>query len=160
MEKAYLLAGGNMGNREAWLAKARLCLEQECGKLLLASSIYETEAWGVKDQPAFLNQAFLLETSLRPGELLNKILEIETRLGRERNWKYGPRTIDIDILFYGEKTINAPGLIIPHPELHKRRFALVCLEEIAPCFTHPLLGKTISELNSALNDPLKVYKFN
>ena len=158
MNEAYLLIGGNVGNRLYWLAKARHAIESHCGKMVRISSIYETEAWGNMDQEPFLNQAIQLETSLSAQDLLKTILEIETGLGRKREIRYGPRRIDIDILLFNDLVLNSDNLVIPHPEIQNRRFALECLNEIAPQKMHPKLHKTISQLLALTNDPLKVNK--
>jgi 2-amino-4-hydroxy-6-hydroxymethyldihydropteridine diphosphokinase len=158
MNEAYLLTGGNLGNRKQWLARARKSIEENCGKILQASSIYETEPWGNREQTAFLNQAIHISTSLSALQLLQLILEIETLLGRKRDIKYGPRTIDIDILFYNDEIIKTENLVIPHPELENRRFALQCLFDIAPGLVHPVLKKTTAQLLEDCNDPLKVNK--
>jgi 2-amino-4-hydroxy-6-hydroxymethyldihydropteridine diphosphokinase len=159
MDVAYLLTGGNLGNRYNNLNEAMLQVQQHCGDILAASGIYETEAWGIKDQNSFLNQALRIETSLEPKELLEQILNIETSMGRLRDKKYGPRLIDIDILFYADRIIKTQDLQVPHPFVHKRRFALQCLAEIAPGLLHPVFNKTISELLQECQDPLKVKKW-
>ena len=158
MNEAYLLIGGNVGNRMEWLEKARKSIEFRCGQVTRVSSIYETEAWGNQQQESFLNQAIQLETLLSAHQLLETILEIEARLGRKREARYGPRTIDIDILFYNDLVMDSDRLVIPHPEIENRRFALECLNEIAPGKIHPKLQKTISQLLDQTNDPLKVNK--
>jgi 2-amino-4-hydroxy-6-hydroxymethyldihydropteridine diphosphokinase len=157
MNKAYLLIGGNMGNREQNLGRA-IDLLESAGKVKLLSGLYETAAWGKTDQPSFLNQAILLETALTARELLQAVLAIEEKMGRKREEKYGPRIIDIDILFYDSAIISEPGLIIPHPEIQNRRFALEPMQEIAPRLKHPLLKKTIAELLKACPDKLEVHK--
>ncbi len=157
---AYLLTGGNMGDRKRYLDEAAGAVEKSCGRIILRSAIYETEAWGMHDQEPFLNQALCITTELEPETLLNSILHIETELGRRREIKYGPRTIDIDILFYGDVVLRQPGLIIPHPELHNRRFALQCLYDIAPDLLHPVLARTVKELLAVCTDPLTVHKIN
>jgi 2-amino-4-hydroxy-6-hydroxymethyldihydropteridine diphosphokinase len=159
MDVAYLLTGGNLGNRYNYLQEAILQVQKNCGSVMAFSSIYETEAWGIKDQNSFLNQAFMLETSFSAKKLLENILSIETSMGRLREVKYGPRLIDIDILFFGDKIINEEDLQVPHPFVHKRRFALQCLVEIAPDFIHPVLNKTIEELLDECEDPLQVRKW-
>jgi 2-amino-4-hydroxy-6-hydroxymethyldihydropteridine diphosphokinase len=159
MNKVYLLMGGNEGNVIFTFGQAIALLEKRCGHILTRSSIYQTEAWGKRDQAAFLNQALLLETSLEAGVLMQNILQIEEDLGRQRIEKYGPRTIDIDILFYNQATVNLPDVTIPHPQLQNRRFALVPMNEIAPSWIHPLLHKTIHELLIDCPDQLGVKKF-
>jgi 2-amino-4-hydroxy-6-hydroxymethyldihydropteridine diphosphokinase len=157
MNKAYLLIGGNMGNRQQNLGRA-VDLLGGPGTVLRRSGLYETAAWGKTDQPSFLNQAILLETSLTARELLQAVLSIEETMGRRREEKYGPRIIDIDILFYDAAIVEEPGLVIPHPEIQNRRFALEPMQEIAAGLKHPLLKKTISELLKACPDQLEVHK--
>lgn len=159
MNKAYLLIGGNEGNRQAHLNQAVQEIERACGKISLSSSIYETAAWGIHDQPSFLNQALLVNTPYESLALMNALLEIEEKLGRKRREKYGPRIIDIDILFFNEEIIDLPGLQVPHPELQNRRFALVPMNQIAPDLVHPLLKKTIRQLLDECEDTLDVKKF-
>jgi 2-amino-4-hydroxy-6-hydroxymethyldihydropteridine diphosphokinase len=160
MNEAYLLTGGNMGKREYNLAAAREWIEKKCGPVLKASGLYETAAWGKTDQPSFLNQALCLRTSLSPHELLQELLTVEKKLGRIREEKYGPRTIDIDILLFGHEIIDEPRLSLPHPELQNRRFALVPLAEIAREFVHPVFQQTIGELLDLCDDPLEVTKLD
>lgn len=145
-----------MGNRRETLSTAYKYIDQQCGKVIKASSIYETAAWGKNDQPSFLNQALEIQTSLAPPELLKKILYIEKQIGRVREEKYGPRIIDIDILLFNDEIHNYPLLKIPHPELQNRRFVLVPLTEIAPTIVHPVLKKTIAELLAICPDKLEV----
>jgi 2-amino-4-hydroxy-6-hydroxymethyldihydropteridine pyrophosphokinase len=154
MNTAYLLIGGNMGERERYLERARNLIAERCGELKSISSIYETAAWGKTDQPMFLNQAIEILTPLEPMKLLQQVLEIEKQLGRARREKYGPRNIDIDIIFYNKEIHNDSLLIIPHPALQYRRFALEPLNEIAPNFVHPVLKKTIAELLEKCPDNL------
>ncbi len=158
MNQTYLLIGGNLGNRSINLDHAKKMLEQNTGRILSISSVFETAPWGNSDQPAYFNQALSFETSLDPDHLLSNILEIENKMGRKREIKYGARTIDIDILFYGDLVQDRDQLTIPHPQLHLRKFALEPLNEIAPGFIHPLLKKSISELLHECPDPLTVKK--
>ena len=160
MNKAYLLIGGNMGDRMSYLSAAKKAIEKQCGKIVKQSAIYETEAWGITDQEKFLNQALAVQTNLPAAELLNAILKIEEELGRKREIKYGPRLIDIDILLFNDDTINIHNLKIPHPEMQNRRFALECLADIAPEKIHPVFKKTISQLLAECTDPLTVNKFS
>jgi 2-amino-4-hydroxy-6-hydroxymethyldihydropteridine diphosphokinase len=159
MNEAYLLMGGNVGERLIYLEKAAKALENSCGNILKTSHVYETEAWGSGTRESFLNQALVLETPMKAAELMQALLDIEEKLGRIRTEKYGPRTIDLDILLFNNEIIRQENLVIPHPELHNRRFALECLYDIAPGKTHPVFQKTIAELLSLTNDPLKVNKY-
>ena len=145
-----------MGDRKHALQKALTLIEQNCGNIISLSSIYETAAWGKADQPSFFNQVMEIQTDLLPRQLLRRILKIETRIGRIREERYGPRIIDIDILFYNDEVHNYPLLKIPHPEIQNRRFVLVPLAEIAPDFIHPVLKKSILELLAICPDKLEV----
>lgn len=160
MNEAYLLTGGNIGNRTDFLSKAKEAIKNKCGSILQESSMYETAAWGLQHQKAFLNQVLKIETALNPEDLLTTILQIEEELGRKRELKYGPRTIDIDILFFNDEVIDRQGLEIPHPQIQNRRFVLVPLNEIASTKTHPVFHKNISQLLAECPDPLAVNKFN
>jgi 2-amino-4-hydroxy-6-hydroxymethyldihydropteridine diphosphokinase len=158
MNTAYLLIGGNLGDRAAYLQQAIKQIEALCGHITRTSSIYETAAWGNTNQPAFYNQAIQLTTSLPPETLLEQLLAIEIEMGRVRTQKYGPRTIDLDILMIDDKVLDTNTLTIPHPQLHNRRFALLPLAEIAPSLHHPILDKTVSELLVNCPDTLDVQK--
>ena len=160
MNIAYLLIGGNIGNRMANLEKAKNSIANNCGTLKGASNIFETAAWGLEDQPHFLNQALAVQTPLPPKELLHCLLQIEKSLGRERDEKWGPRLIDIDILLYNDAVVHEEGLTIPHPQMHNRRFVLQPLAELVPNLVHPLFQKTIAQLLAECPDPLEVHKFN
>jgi 2-amino-4-hydroxy-6-hydroxymethyldihydropteridine diphosphokinase len=158
MVNVFLLLGSNLGDRQLFLQQAIGHIENYIAPVLKASSTYETQSWGKIDEPDYLNQVVMLQTSLSAKKLLKKILSIENTLGRKRDEKWGSRTIDIDILFYGEAIINEEDLQIPHPQLHKRRFTLEPLAEIAPEFVHPALNKNVLQLKSELNDSLIVKK--
>ncbi len=158
MNTAYLLIGGNLGDRAAYLALAMQQISALCGCVTSTSSIYETAAWGNTNQPAFYNQAIKLDTALSPEALLQALLAIELDMGRVREEKYGPRTIDLDILMINNIVVDTPMLTIPHPQLHNRRFALLPLNEIAPALHHPVLDKTIHELLLNCPDTLDVQK--
>jgi 2-amino-4-hydroxy-6-hydroxymethyldihydropteridine diphosphokinase len=160
MNTAYLLTGGNMGAREENLLLARERIREECGEIIAVSSLYETAAWGKTDQPSFLNQVLQIETKLKPRQLLLKILEIEEQVGRKRKEKYGPRIIDIDILFFNNQVYKSSLLTIPHPEIQNRRFVLVPMAEIAPDFVHPVLKETIIGLLAVSPDQLEVKRMN
>jgi 2-amino-4-hydroxy-6-hydroxymethyldihydropteridine diphosphokinase len=159
MNRAYLLIGGNVGNREKNFATANAYIEQYCGPVIQSSSLYETAAWGKTDQPSFLNQALEVETTLDAEHLMKKLLEIEKFMGRERKEKYGPRVIDIDILLFNHDRYDLPFLQIPHPELQNRRFALTPLAEIAPHLRHPVFKKSIHQLLEQCPDKLEVKKY-
>ncbi len=159
MNEIYLLTGGNMGDRLQHLSRACREIEEKAGEVVKKSSVYETAAWGFTNQDPFLNQVLCITTHLNAIELLQTILTIELELGRKRLQKMGPRTIDIDILFYGNQIISAPDLIIPHPQIANRRFVLTPMKEIAPDFVHPLLHKTIEELFEHCPDKLEVKKY-
>ena len=141
MSKAYLMIGGNLGDRKENLQQAIILIRKSCGPLIKISSLYETAAWGLVDQPSFLNQALEISTSLSAIELLSSILSIEKDMGRTRTEKLGPRLIDIDILFFNDEVHDLPHLKIPHPELQNRRFVLTPLAEIAAQLQHPVLKK-------------------
>lgn len=156
MNNVYLLIGGNVGDRLDNLQQAVMTIDRTCGRVVRQSAIYETAAWGKTDQQSFLNQALLVETGLTAFQLLERVLEAETLLGRVRKERYGPRIIDIDILFFNDDMISAPELTIPHPEIQNRRFALTPMAAIAPDYLHPVLGKTIRTLLEECKDDLAV----
>lgn len=162
MNVAYLCLGGNIGDREKALDLAILKIKDIIGQITSLSNIYETQAWGVDNQQAYLNQCIMVKTNFNALSLIDKLLLIEKELGRERtiNASYEPRTIDIDILFFNQEVINLPQLIIPHPRLHLRDFVLIPLSEIAPNYLHPLLNKTIFSLltNSMDASDVKLFK--
>ncbi len=143
--------GSNLGEREKNIDEAvkHLIMIPDT-RLLIRSSNLETEPVGYLDQPDFINCVVKLETALSPEELLQAIAQIETQMGRKREIRWGPRNIDIDILFYGNEVIDLPHLVIPHKELHKRKFVLDSLLEIDPDFQHPIIKKTIKELREEL----------
>jgi 2-amino-4-hydroxy-6-hydroxymethyldihydropteridine diphosphokinase len=159
MTKTYLLLGSNMGNREAFLSKALTEIDATIGKISKKSKIYQTEPWGEKEQEDFLNIAIEVETKLKPKKILEKIHEIEKLLDREETYKWGPREIDIDILFYGEEMISEVDLTIPHPFIHERKFTLIPLAEIAPELYHPIMGANIMDLLLECEDQSEVLEF-
>ncbi len=155
METAYLLLGTNLGDRAHNLASAHRLLN-EIGTIKALSPVYITAAWGRTDQPDFYNQAIEISTKLEPAELLKSIKSIEIRTGRTNIIRWGPRILDIDILFYGDFIIETENLVIPHPRMHERRFALIPLHDICPKLIHPVSGKTITELLESCTDALPV----
>lgn len=155
----YLLLGSNLDDRAALLRAARAQLAATAGEIVAASTLYETAAWGREDQPAFLNQALAIRTTLPARQLLAQCLAAERHAGRQRLEHWGSRTLDVDILLYGEKIIDEPGLAVPHPRLAGRRFALVPLVEIAELLMHPQLRATMAELLARCPDPLLVRRW-
>jgi len=154
--EVYLLFGSNLGERAANIANAITQLENQEIKTLKLSSLYQTQPWGNTNQATFLNQAGKFRTVFSPAELMKTILTIEQEMGRIRTVKWAPRNIDIDILFFGNEVISQPDLKIPHPEVEKRKFALMPLAEIAPDLTHPVLKKNIKQLLAACADSMTV----
>jgi 2-amino-4-hydroxy-6-hydroxymethyldihydropteridine diphosphokinase len=147
---AYIGLGSNLGDRRAMIAGA---LEQLRPRRV--SSIVETNPVGRIDQPRFLNAVAEIETNLPPAQLLGSMLDIERGLGRVRSLRWGPRTIDLDLLLYGDEQVKAESLSVPHPELHRRRFVLEGLAELCPDRPVPGLGRTIRELLEASPEPCR-----
>jgi len=147
---AYIALGTNLGDRLANLHAAIETMRPEI-HVQDESHVYETPPWGYEDQPAFLNMVVKAETGLGPESLLTYLKQLELDLGREQNFRWGPRLIDLDILFYDDLVIDTPPLVIPHPRLQERAFVLVPLLDIAPELIHPLLHKNISDLLAGLN---------
>jgi 2-amino-4-hydroxy-6-hydroxymethyldihydropteridine diphosphokinase len=147
MNEAYLLLGSNLGNRKKTIDSAIEKINEQAGKVTLASSVYETEPWGTNAPPPFYNQIVVIKTPLTAERLLPVLLGIENDLGRVRTEiKNSPRTIDIDILFFNNEIISEKDLEVPHPRLHLRRFVLVPLSEIVPAYCHPVKKKSLSQL--------------
>lgn len=155
---AYLSLGSNVGDRDAHLRDA-LARMGSLGRVPAVSSFYETEPIEVTDQPWFLNCAAALETTQTASQVMAALLQIEQEMGRRRTQKKGPRTIDLDILLFGDEIADSPALTIPHPGMHQRRFVLAPLAEIAPDLRHPVFNKTIRELLAELPAGQLVCKF-
>jgi 2-amino-4-hydroxy-6-hydroxymethyldihydropteridine diphosphokinase len=156
MNDVYLSLGSNEGNRLLWLQKAIDLITLRCGDIIQQSPVYETAAWGKTDQPAFLNMVVHLQTDHIPEKVLEGILGIEKELGRQRDIKWGQRTLDIDILFFNNQIIDTENLKVPHPFLQERRFTLEPMAVIAPDLMHPVLMKTIRQLLLECPDQLEV----
>jgi 2-amino-4-hydroxy-6-hydroxymethyldihydropteridine diphosphokinase len=144
-EIVYIALGSNLGDRKVNLETAIDNLPPKVW-VLAQSKIYQTAPWGYDDQPDYLNQVIKCETMLSPEELWRYVNELENQLGRQPTFRYGPRLIDIDILFYGDLVLHSPDLIIPHPRLHERSFVLVPLNDLAPKLHHPVSGKTVENM--------------
>ena len=157
-EIAYLSVGSNLGNREQNLEEA-VRRASTLGRVVAVSSFYETEPVEVTDQPWFLNCVLALETTAEPAQLMRELLGIEHEMGRQRLVKKGPRSIDIDILLFGDAVVNTPDLTIPHPEMTRRRFVLEPLAEIAPELLHPVSQKTVTRLLAELAPGQRVQKY-
>ena len=152
MRKIYLSIGSNKGNRYSFIKEALRLIRKDMGKVILMSKIYETKSWGFQSDD-FLNICIMIKSELLPAELLNKLKNIEDRIGRIRNsTKILAREIDIDILFYSDKILDHKDLIIPHPRLHLRNFVLYPLNDIAIDFIHPILLIHIIELLDECED--------
>lgn len=146
----YIALGTNLGDRLANLRAVIASMPPEI-HVLAESHVYDTPPWGYENQPAFLNMVLKAETDLEPKLLLNYLKLLEVELGREQSFHWGPRLIDLDILFYDDLVLHSPPLIIPHPRLHERAFVLVPLMDIAPEYTHPRLGRSIKELSAEID---------
>lgn len=156
----FLGLGSNLGDRKDSLVRAKYGLERELGPVIKASQYYETAAWGKIDQSDFLNQVIVLECRLTPHEVLRKVLRQELKMGRVRQDKWGARSIDIDLLFYGELICEMNDLSLPHPYISERRFILAPLVELAPNFIHPILNKSMQTLLQQCADHSAVNLFD
>ena len=152
--------GSNIGDRLTQLNRAFELISTEIGPIAKKSSVFETEAWGKLDQDNFLNQAALVHTSLSAEDTLLKCKDIEKQMGSFKTETWGPRTIDIDVLFYNESIMDKENIKIPHPMIEKRNFVLIPLMEIAGDMVHPVLEKTIEELYEESNDSCEVWIFD
>lgn len=155
-ELVYIGLGGNQGNREERLSNAVELIESAIGPILKQSSVYQTKPWGNVTQPDFLNQVICVSTHLNPINCLHQLAAIENQMGRVRIEKWGPRIIDLDLLYYNQLELNLPELQLPHPGIAHRKFVLIPLAEIAPEFIHPLLHKNHLQLLAECTDDLEV----
>ncbi|MEO5581184.1 MAG: 2-amino-4-hydroxy-6-hydroxymethyldihydropteridine diphosphokinase [Saprospiraceae bacterium] len=154
----YLLLGSNLNRPIRQLEKARGFIEEYIGKIKATSSIYRTSPWGLSRQPVFYNQVIRLYSAIKGIKILQLLQEVEKRMGRIPSVKWGPRIIDIDILYIGYQSIKMKKLVVPHPRIHERRFVLAPLNDLIPAFRHPKTGKTIHQLFVNCTDPLFVKK--
>lgn len=160
MNHAFLLLGGNLGNRMEQLRQAVKYIEEGCGHITKYSSVYETQPWGGIAQPNYYNAALLLSTTLASKALMECLLAVEIKMGRIRSEKFSARNIDIDLLLYNNEVKQSEFLTLPHPFLTERRFALQPLAEIAPNIIHPIQKKTIETLLHECSDTLRVEKIS
>ena len=149
MERCFILFGSNMGDKNKIYTQTCLLINNRCGRIVAQSSAYESEPWGFEAKEWFLNRLVIVETELEPEEMMRQLLDIEAELGRVRHPEaegYTSRTADLDILYYGSRIVLTESLTIPHPRLHRRRFALLPLCELVPEFVHPAFNLTQTEL--------------
>ena len=146
MNIVYIAFGSNIGDRGAAIEEALNLIEQNEMKIVKRSKIYETEPYGYVDQPSFLNGAVEVETNLSCRDVLERLLSIENQIGRVREFKWGPRIIDLDIIFYNNEIYDEEDLKVPHPDMQNRDFVLKPLNDLCPDYVHPILGNTIREL--------------
>lgn len=160
MAKVFFSIGGNMGDRVFNLQETCRLITSRIGNIRTQSSVYESQPWGFSAESNFLNQVIVVETNLSPAAIMLEISYIESKMGRVRNAVgYTSRTMDIDILFYDHQIMLNPDLTVPHKQMHKRRFVLEPLNEIAPEFIHPLFSLTSHELLVTCTDECKVWRY-
>lgn len=158
MNKVYLLLGSNIGDSEKILSNARQKISKNIGRVTRESQLYKTAAWGNGNQPDFINQVIVVETTISVHSCMDTILSIEHTMGRVRTTKNAPRIIDIDILYFNKEIINLPHLVVPHPAIQLRRFVLVPLNELSPNFMHPVFNQNNHALLKNCADELNVKK--
>ena len=159
MEKVYLCLGGNIGDTRNYLQNAVAIIGRRIGRVVSQSAVYQSEPWGFNAEQMFLNQVVVAETELEPHAVLELCLQIEAELGRTHSGNgYEPRTIDIDIVFFGQQIISQPDLQVPHPLMHRRNFVLRPLCDVAADFVHPVLGLTVRQLADICDDKAVVRK--
>ncbi|MEM9833268.1 MAG: 2-amino-4-hydroxy-6-hydroxymethyldihydropteridine diphosphokinase [Bacteroidota bacterium] len=158
IEGIYLLLGSNLEDRDRNIQRARENIVQQVGSIVHTSGIYETEAWGVLDQPLFYNQVVQIETQLGHEALLRALQEIEQKIGKVKVGKWRERLIDIDLLYYGNRIVHTQTLTVPHPEIQNRRFTLAPLVELIPNELHPVLFQSHKNLLETTQDTLEVWK--
>lgn len=150
MNRVYIAFGSNIGDRGKVIEEALRLIENRGFRIVKRSRVYETEPYGYTNQPSFLNGVLEVDTELSCREILKKLLQIEAELGRVREFHWGPRKIDLDIIFFNNEIYDEDDLKVPHPDMHNRGFVLGPLNEIAGDFVHPKFGKTIKELYEGL----------
>ncbi|MBR5911963.1 MAG: 2-amino-4-hydroxy-6-hydroxymethyldihydropteridine diphosphokinase [Bacteroidales bacterium] len=163
METCHILFGSNMGDKNEIFAQACLFINNRCGRIVAVSSAYESEPWGFEAEEWFMNRLISVETELEPEEMMQQLLGIEAELGRVRHPEtdgYTSRTADLDILYYGCRIVVTDSLVVPHPRLHQRRFALMPLCEMLPQFVHPAFKLTQTELLERCPDTSEVRKID
>ena len=155
-ESVFILLGSNLGDRQLLVNQACEMMEERCGRIVSKSRLYESEPWGFKSEHWFLNQVVVLDTEMSPDDLMDALLAIEKELGRDRTTPhegYVSRPMDLDILYWGKDLIvEKQHVIVPHPRLHKRRFTLLPLCDVAPDYVHPILKKTNRQLLDECQD--------
>jgi len=158
-ERVFISIGSNLGQRARNCLRAVELLTEGAGvEQIRKSSLYETEPWGKAGQPGFINCVVEVTTTLEPRGLLAVLKEIEEEMGRRAGERWGPRTVDLDIVFFGDRVIAEEGLTVPHPRAHERAFVLAPLAEIAPRFVHPVIKKSVKELSEAARGGVKLFE--